>query len=101
MIRYTVTWLKGAQNHLAQIWVDATDRQAITHAADTIDAELAVDPKSKGTPLAEGLRSFSVPPLYVIFSVKELDRIVEVASVRLEPSTSPGPQTNGQSTLPI
>lgn len=96
MTRYTVTWLKGAQNHLAQIWTDATDRQAITRAANTIDTELAADPENKGTPFAEGLKSLVIPPLYVLFSVSEPDRLVEVASVRLEPSPSAGSQTNGQ-----
>jgi hypothetical protein len=100
MSRYTVTWLKGAQNHLAQIWVDATDQQAGAAAADTIHAQLAIDPENKGTPVAEGLKSFFVPPLRVLFSFSEPDRIVEVASVRLEPSPSAGSQTNGQAILP-
>lgn len=100
MIRYTVTWLEGAQNHLAQIWVDAADQQAIATAADTIDAELAVNPENKGTPFAEGLKSFVVPPLRVLFSFSEPDRIVEVASVRLESSSSSGSHTNGQAISP-
>lgn len=100
MSRYTVTWLEGAQTHLAQIWVDATNQQVIAAAADTIDAELATDPENKGKPVAEGLKSFFVPPLRVLFSISEPDRIVEVASVRLEPPPSAGSQTNGQAILP-
>lgn len=100
MIRYTVAWLEGAQDQLAQIWVDAMDQQAIATASDTIDVELAANPENKGVPVAEGLKSFVVPPLRVLFNFSEPDRIVEVASVRLETFPSAESQTNGQAKLP-
>ena len=30
MSRYTVTWREGAQNHLAQIWMETDDQPAVT-----------------------------------------------------------------------
>ena len=95
MRRYTVTWLKGAQGHLAQIWVDATDRQAVTEAANAIDRLLAVDPTAQGEEVSEGLRRLSVPPLHVLFSVREPDRLVEVATVRTDAPPA-GQQGNGK-----
>jgi hypothetical protein len=92
MTRYTVTWLEGAQNQLAELWLEAADRIAVTDAANRSDRALAGDPQDKGSPVSEGLRSLVVPPLYVLFSVSEPDRLVEVASVRRELPTTP---TNG------
>jgi hypothetical protein len=95
MTKYTVTWLKGAAGHLAQIWIDAPDKQAVTRAANSIDLELATDADSKGAPVKEGLRSLYLPPLHVLFTVREPDRLVEVVSVRIDPPPSAGPQKNG------
>ncbi|HLN31606.1 MAG TPA: hypothetical protein VK395_27945 [Gemmataceae bacterium] len=99
MIRYTVTWLEGAQNSLAQIWMDAQVRREVASAADSIDRELAKDPANKGTALSEGLRSLCVPPLHVLFSVSEPDRVVEVASVRINiPPPKSDEEGNGLAT---
>jgi len=82
MIRFTVTWLLGARNQLADLWTAGPDRQAIADAADQIDRELAVDAHLKGTPISEGLRGLHVPPLFALYTVSEPDRIAEVVSVR-------------------
>jgi hypothetical protein len=92
MTRYTVTWVKSAQNELATIWTQATDRQAVTDAADAIDRELSVDAPTKGQPVSEGLRALVIDPLRVLFSASEPDRLVEVSNVALEapPAVSNG-----------
>jgi mRNA-degrading endonuclease RelE of RelBE toxin-antitoxin system len=82
MMRYTVVWLKSADDELVELWLSASDRSAITAATLEVDRQLAVDASSKGEPLSEGLRAFSIPPLRVIFAVNEDDRLVEVAIVR-------------------
>jgi hypothetical protein len=99
MNRFTVTWGSTAQAQLAQIWLDADDRERITPAADCIDGALAEDPKAKGSLLAEGLRVLFVPPLHVCFTVSEPDCLVEVVSVRIDVARphrvySPGPLLN-------
>jgi plasmid stabilization system protein ParE len=100
MTRYTVTWRRGALNHLAQIWTDTADQPAVTAAANAMDAELATEAPQKGQPVSEGLRALYVPPLHVLFAVSEPDRLVEVVSVRSDQPSSPTSQKNGQSPPP-
>ena len=82
MIRYTVVWPRGSEDELAEIWIHAQDRPAVTAAADAIDQQLSVDASTKGVELSEGLRALFAPPLRVLFAVREDDRLVEVLRVR-------------------
>jgi len=82
MTRYTVVWVESALDELADLWLAAPDREAITAAADAIDQELAVDAPSKGIELSEGLRALFSPPLRILFTVREVDRIAEVLRVK-------------------
>jgi len=63
MTRYIVTWVESAQDELAQIRIDASDRDAVTTATHAIDKELVEDAATKGSELREGLRELTVPPL--------------------------------------
>jgi hypothetical protein len=83
-MRFTVTWKTWAQNLLASLWLNASpeDRPAITAAADEIDRLLRTDPESVGESRDGGDRILFVPPLYVIFTVNEQDRLVTVLTVR-------------------
>ena len=83
MTRYTVVWLRGASAELGEIWLAASDRNAVTAASAEIDRELASDAMTKGKPLSEDLRAYDAPPLRAVFSVSDPDRKVEVARVRL------------------
>ena len=89
MSRHTVVWLQDAQAELAQIWLDSVEREAVTQATSRIDSVLAVDPQSKGQPLAEGLRKLRIAPLEVAFVARDEDRTVEVASVKTIQPSSP------------
>ena len=82
MTRFTVVWHKLARDELAEIWLDATDRRAIAAAADAIDLLLATDADDKGEEVSTRLRMLSMPPLDVLLSVRELDRIAKVIAVR-------------------
>jgi plasmid stabilization system protein ParE len=82
MTRYTVVWHRSAQDELAAIWISTRDRNAVTTAAHVIDVELSQDAAAKGVELSEGLRAFFAPPLQILFSVDEGDRVVEVVRVR-------------------
>ena len=101
MTRFTVTWHPEMQGLLATIWISHPDQQAITTAADTIDAELAKDPYKKGEEVSEGLRGLTVAPLRVLYVVHELDRRVEVVSVKLVSPLPPVTQRNGPPKPPI
>lgn len=84
MIHCAVAWNPLALDELAEIWLRATDRDAISYATHEIDQELGSDALLKGEDLHEGLRVIRVAPLKVIFFVRQDDRFVEITSVRGE-----------------
>lgn len=82
MNRYTVVWVRSAEDELVELWIASSDRSAVAAATHEIDRQLTTDPALKGEPLREGLRALNVPPVRVLYSVSDDDRIVEVAVVR-------------------
>ncbi len=82
MSRYTVVWLQSVQDELAELWLSAGDRNAITAAADLIEHKLRDEPSAQGVELKEDLRALFAPPLRILFSVREDDRLVEVLRVK-------------------
>jgi plasmid stabilization system protein ParE len=82
MTRYTVVWSGDALNELAELWISARDRNAVSMAAHAIDVELSRDATTKGVEVAEGLRVFFSPPLRIFYTIDEGDRLVEVVRVR-------------------
>jgi len=80
-VKWTVLWGSGAENDLAQIWVNASHRQSVTDAANEVDRLLAIDPLDTGESREEGRRILLVPPLGVTFNVLPDDRIVRVLDV--------------------
>ena len=81
MIRYTVVWHDEAQNQLAEIWINASDREAVRLSVNAIDRHLANDAESKGTKIEGDLRQLVVPPLRLLFSVSEPDRLARILDV--------------------
>ena len=81
MIRFTVVWHIDARNQLAEIWVRAEDRNAVSRASDAIDNFLAVDATAKGTVVEGDLRELTIQPLKILFGVSEPDRLVKVVDV--------------------
>lgn len=79
-MKYTVTWLPPALSELARLWNQASDRQAVTDAANDIDRELSVDPDQKGRTFGRH-RIFRAPPLVVVFEVIPDDRLVRILQV--------------------
>ncbi len=47
-MRYTVVWLPNARNELADVWLQADDRNAVTQTANYIDFVLRNDPEQRG-----------------------------------------------------
>jgi len=81
MTRYTVVWHQEARDELAQLWIEAQDRNAVTLAARAIDRDLAADAPEKGVPAPDALRQLTAPPLRVLFAVSEPDRVAKILSV--------------------
>jgi hypothetical protein len=83
MIRYTVLWGQDAENELAALWLNYSNRQEITQAADQIDAELRENAHQKGYVLPRNVRTLSIPPLTAYFRIEHADRQVFVEAVQL------------------
>lgn len=90
-MNYTVTWKPSAKDRLAEIWMAAPDRFAVAGAANAIDRLLGVDPLRHGESRSGTCRILVVEPLAVVYDAHELDRLVEVLSVRHVPRR---PQTD-------
>jgi hypothetical protein len=82
-MNYTVLWKPAAQQELAQLWINAADRNALAAAADLIDALLHTDPQSLGESRHNDMRILICPPLAVNFKVSEPDRTVLVSDIWL------------------
>ena len=80
-MNWTVVWTTSSQNHLATVWMDAADQQAVTLAANAIDSILKQDPYSLSESRSDNTRIMVVPPLGVAFDVSDLDCLVTVWSV--------------------
>ncbi len=78
---YTVVWKPGAEKMLALIWTGASDRKAVTRAADQIDSALKRNPLAAGESRSGEKRVYFVSPLGVHYEVSERDRIVRVLKV--------------------
>ena len=81
MIKYTVVWHGGAQDELARLWIEATDRRLVSIAANAIDLELASDAQRKGVHVTGDLRLLAVAPLQILFPVSDPDRLARVLHV--------------------
>jgi hypothetical protein len=82
-MKWTVLWKQAVELEPARLWTDSDDRQAVSLAADRIDAALRSDPNSQGESRSGGGRVAFEPPLVVQFEVNEGDRIVNVLAIHL------------------
>jgi hypothetical protein len=80
-MKHTVVWQPAAERHLADLWTNAPDRNAVATAADTIDRQLSRDPLTWGEARSGPTRIMFVPPLAVLFDLSEPDRMVSVWAV--------------------
>jgi plasmid stabilization system protein ParE len=87
-MNYRVRWKRTAKDQLASIWLNATDRAAVTVAAQRIDVLLQVNPASKGESRSGSQRILIELPLAVVFKVMEEKQKVTVLSVRYVPPRS-------------
>jgi plasmid stabilization system protein ParE len=80
-MKFTVIWTPKAEQALAALWLDATDRQSVTGAANRIDRLLRLDPESQGESRRRGVRILFEPPLGALFEVVLQDGLVRVLHV--------------------
>ncbi len=82
-MKYTVVNAPVADYQLAEIWLKATDRQAVADAFDRIESSLKNDAQSQGQQHPNGWRVITLAQLAVAFRVNENDRLVKILSVSL------------------
>lgn len=80
-MKWTVVYRPAAEKDLAELWLSAVDRNAVSAAADRIDLKLKSDPLNMGDTLTAELRSVIEGPLEVAFQISVLDRVVSVWAV--------------------
>ena len=86
MKAFTVVWDDDAQAELARLWNhNPRIRGEVTFAADEIDRLLAIEPGTLGDATSARTREWVKPPLKVLFSISEPDRVVRVLYVKLWP----------------
>ena len=78
---FTVVWLPNSENRLAEIWNGASDRQAVSDAADWLDRALRTDPLKKVTPV-DALFFLRREPLIVLSEIHIDDRMVRIIDVQ-------------------
>jgi mRNA-degrading endonuclease RelE of RelBE toxin-antitoxin system len=85
MTPYRVIWEPDAESMLADLWLDAADRNSITSAQVEVHRLLARDPYLHGRLLSEGLYRLRVGGLIVNFTVVLDARLVQITWVRSSP----------------
>jgi hypothetical protein len=78
---YAVLWTPTAHRDLAQLWLDAADREAVRSAADTLDAILRRGAHLQGESRYDSLLVVLAAPLGVDIDVDQANRIVWVLRV--------------------
>ena len=82
-MKYTVTWKATAQARLAELWrTNPKVREDIRIASDYIDRRLQDDPHTAGIQLSPKWRQVVMPPLTILFSIADDDRLVNVSHVK-------------------
>jgi hypothetical protein len=77
-MRYSVLWTPTARRLLAQLWLNAANRNDVQRAADEIDRVLKSDPLNAAESRVVNIRIIIEPPLAAYFDVDEQDRRVTV-----------------------
>ncbi len=80
---FAVEWLEEAEQQLADIWLNASDRQNVTEAARRVEQTLKRDPDTCGESRPGQGRIMFEPPLGVYFRVDHQARVVTVISLGL------------------
>jgi len=82
---FAVDWAPAATAALATIWMQATDRTAVTSAQHRIDQLLEQDPFRNGRHRCEGLFIIKVAPLACAYTIDLSRNLVLVSAVWRSP----------------
>ena len=90
--RYTVIWQPDVERDFAERWLDADpdERHWYTTLASAMDVALAAKADRLGVPSEDDPRARVwripgiAPPVWIVYSVREEDRLVFVVRIRIE-----------------
>jgi hypothetical protein len=77
---FQVLWLPDAEQELAQVWMESSDRSAITRAVHRVENRLTANPANEGESRTKSRRIAFERPLAIIFRVRPSERAVEVVA---------------------
>lgn len=80
-MNYTVVWVPSSEEELAEEWLIAPDRNAVTAASHALDRDLGRDPHGRGIPSPGGGYMAAELPLCIEYEVVEADKLVRVLHV--------------------
>jgi len=78
---FTAVWNPSSLDELADLWLNAPDRSAVTQAANRIDQLLKQDPYANSESRSGNSRVMIEPPLVVNYEVSDDDCLVTVLGV--------------------
>jgi hypothetical protein len=82
-MNWSALWKSSAETELARLWTESNDREAVTRAADRIDAALRTNPMSQGESRSGRTRIMFESPLAVLFDVYPEEQLVYVLAVQI------------------
>jgi hypothetical protein len=80
-MNYTVLWTPDAEQELAALWLDASNRAEVTRASHALDQRLAANGPDEGESRAEDERVVFEAPLGVLIEVRLGERLIRVLHV--------------------
>jgi hypothetical protein len=80
-MNYRVVWNRKALRELAAIWTRASNRTAVSVAANYIERSLILDPHRQGVPYGRRNRKTFVSPLSVEYLINDRDQSVTILRV--------------------
>jgi hypothetical protein len=83
-MKYTVTWKPRALQQLADIWLEATDKETVSAAVARIDRHLEEHASSSAAHLF-GSKLIAARPLVVMYDVSHDDCLVQIVRVGYRP----------------
>lgn len=81
-MKYTVVWKRSADDTLIELWMNATDRDAISRAVRQIETQLRVAPLDVGESREENYRILCILPVVVAYRISQEDCLVTVVQIR-------------------
>jgi len=81
-MRFSIRWKRAARDRLAEVWLSAPDRNAVTDACAHVEQLLQADPFHVGEARLGTDRILFVSPLVVHYTVILDDQKVVVLDVR-------------------